>query len=112
MKMKLKKKEKGGDLNNMSDYTEETENNRKVFMQTLQHVDPVLYVIKDTLLKTEINPLVILKVLRQLNNIGKSTGWGNINIVIQDGVVKYVEGKTVDLDKVEQPIITENIDNL
>lgn len=84
-------------------YQEEEEHNRRVFMESLKRVDPNLYVLKDMLDKTGLNPYVLLQVMRKLYSLMMGDRWGTLKVILQAGVVKYIEA--IDITKVEEPLI-------
>ena len=84
-------------------YQREKENNETKFMELLKTCDPALYNIRICLMESGVNPLILLKVIRALHNIGTGTGHGVIHIEISYGKVTNI--KPIENDKVEQQII-------
>lgn len=109
MKTQCDKKGKNGDSNNMAKktieltYQEETDNNEKIFKELVKRVRPDLYVILDLLDETGINVLILLKYMRQLNNIAVGNGYGEIITEIVDKNVTFIRG--VESDRLQIPVI-------
>ena len=90
------------------DYYQQQSKNEFAFRQMLKNIKPDLYVLFDILDKTKVNPLVVWKVIRALNNIAIGNGYGTISIEIQKGQVLFVRGE--ESDRVNEPIIIK-LDN-
>lgn len=89
-------------LEEISQYQKEQQQNLKVFKEMVKHLQPELYVLIDLLQETNINPLVIWKTTRALNNINIGTGWGKIEIEVMDRIVTFIRG--TENDKLNEPI--------
>ena len=85
----------------LPDNNPETEN-ELVFKEMLKRLRPDLFVLFDLLDQTQINPLIIWKLVRQLANMSLGTGYGTITIEIQRGVVTFVRGE--EDDKLQEPL--------
>lgn len=85
------------------DYHQQQAHNREVLSEILRNVRPDIWVLMDLIDKTSINPVIVFKFLRQINNIVLGSKWGQVTIVINDGVAKYIRGE--DTDKIEENII-------
>ena len=79
--------------------------NELIFKEMIKRVRPDLFVLLDILDTTKINPLILWKFIRQLNNIAIGTGWGQVIAEIQNGKVIFIKG--TDIDKLEESIIME-----
>ena len=84
-------------------YQEEQQNNELLFKEMLKKLRPDLYVLMDILDETGINPLVLWKVVRQLNNIAIGNRYGNVTIEIQKGIVLFVRGE--ESDRVNEELV-------
>lgn len=87
------------------DQPEQEAHNKEVFMKALKDMDPNLWVIADLLDQTKVNPRVVMKYIFHLNKIAIGVGWGSVTTVLQNGVVKYVQG--AETEKIEEPIISK-----
>lgn len=81
----------------------EQENNERKFIELLKLVRPELFVLMDTIDQTNINWFVVVKIIRQLNNIAIGSKWGSVEIQIQDGRVLFVNG--IDKDRLDEPLL-------
>jgi hypothetical protein len=85
------------------DYYEQQKQNEFAFKEMLKSVRPELFVLMDILDQTSINPLVVWKVIRQLNNIALGTGYGQVVVQIENGKCTFIRGE--DSDKVNEVLI-------
>lgn len=83
-------------------YKKESDNNVKVFSEMIQRVRPDIWVLMDLLDNTGVDPFILLKIVRQINNIAIGSAYGQVVVAIEKGVVRYVRGE--DVDKIELPI--------
>lgn len=83
-------------------YKRESDNNVRVFSEMVQKVRPEIWVLMDILDNTGVDPFILLKIVRQINNIAMGTGYGQVVTAIEKGVVRYVRGE--DVDKIELPV--------
>lgn len=83
-------------------YQNESDNNIKVFSEMVQRVRPDIWVLMDLLDNTGVDPFIMIKIIRQINNIALGSGYGQVVTAIEKGVVRYVRGE--DVDKIELPI--------
>lgn len=84
-------------------YQDEQQNNELLFKEMLKKLRPDLFVLMDILDQTGINPLVLWKVARQLNNIAIGNGYGQVTIEIQKNIVTFVRGE--EADRVQEELI-------
>lgn len=66
--------------------------NQEQFLELLRVADPELYMIKQTLIETRVNPVIVRQVLRSIGNLLLGSGYGKIEIFIQNRVFKNVQG--------------------
>ena len=85
------------------DYQREMEKNEQTLQAILRRVRPELFVLLDLLLYTEINPLILYKIVRQLHNIAIGSKYGQVICKIENGTVTFVVGE--DSDRVNEPIL-------
>lgn len=88
------------------DYHEQQKQNEFAFKEMLKRIRPELFVLMDILDQTSINPLVVWKVIRQLNNIALGTGYGQVTVQIENGKVSFVRGE--DSDRVNEELIKKD----
>lgn len=64
------------------------EENENLFMKSLASLDPELYIIRRSLIDTQVNPSVVPLLLRALSNVEKGGGWGKVIVEVRNGVVE------------------------
>ena len=92
-------------INEAADYFKQQSKNEFAFKQMLKSVKPDLYVLFDILQKTKINPLVVWKTIRALNNIAIGNGYGTVTINIEKGQALFVKGE--ESDKINEPLVLD-----
>lgn len=75
--------------------------NEKQFYNLLAQIDPDLYLIKMVLDETQVNPALLPKIIRSLANLAYGTGFGKIQIIMQDGVVTHIRPEENDLVRLD-----------
>lgn len=83
-------------------YQKETRNNNNQFMEMLKAVRPDIFVLIDMVDDRGFDPYIMLKIIRQISNIAIGSGYGQVVISIEKGVVRFVRGE--DVDKIELPV--------
>lgn len=86
-----------------SEFERETENNMEVFKNLIKEVRPDIFVLMDIIDKTEVNPMILIKYIRQLNNIAIGNRYGSVTTQIENGVVTFIRGE--ESDRLNEPII-------
>ncbi len=87
------------------DYYTQQSKNEYAFREMLKNVKPDLFVIFDLMEKTSINPLVLIKTMRQLHNIATGNGYGTVTINIENKKAMFVRGE--ESDKINELVILE-----
>lgn len=77
-------------------YESEKQNNERAFKELLKKVRPELFVLMDLIDKTGLNPLILWKVMRHLNNIAIGNKYGKVIIQIEAGKVTFIYGEEAD----------------
>jgi hypothetical protein len=65
--------------------------NEQRFYDLLRAGDPYLYFIKMVLDETQVNPMVLPKIIRALANLAYGTGYGRVQVFMENGVVTNVK---------------------
>ncbi len=78
------------------DYYEQMKKNEEVFMRQIKQVKPEWFVLLDLLEKTQVNPLILWKLVRHLSNIASGNRYGTITISIENGVCTFLRGEESD----------------
>lgn len=85
------------------DYYAQQARNEHAFREMLKNVKPELYVLFDLLEETGVNWFVVIKIIRQLNNIAIGNRYGTVSVHIENGKVTFVKGE--ESDRVNEPLI-------
>jgi len=74
--------------------------NEEKFLNVLRKFDPELYMIRSALNETNLDPILIPHIIRQLGNLLIGTGYGKIQIFMQAKVVTQIKGEeSVEINK-------------
>ena len=84
-------------------YQEEKENNERIFAEMMQRIRPEIYVLMSLLDETGVNPFILYKVIRQLNNIAIGSGWGEVTVLVNNKRAVRVAGQ--DTEKMDDEVI-------
>jgi len=82
--------------------------NRDQFDEVLKKVYPDLWFIKIALDETQVNPLIIPKILRSLSNLALGTGFGKVQVFMQQTVITQIKGE--ESINVNQSVLQEQED--
>lgn len=93
-------------LEDQLDYEQQMKQNEFAFKQMLKSVRPELYVLFDLLEETKINPIILFKVMRHLNNLATGSKYGQVTIFIENGVATFVRGE--EADKLNEKVLLDN----
>lgn len=69
------------------------EQNYQTYLEVIQKLDPELFLIKMALDETGINPMLIPQIIRVLGNLSLGTGWGKIQIFMENGLISQIKGE-------------------
>lgn len=89
-----------------TDYDIETENNMQVFVDLVRRIRPDMYLLMQEMDRTKVNSTVIWKVIQHLSEIANGTKYGQVHVVIENGVVTFVRGEQA--DRVNEPAIIQS----
>ena len=94
-----------------TDYEAERKNNERIFKDILKKVRPELFVLMDLIDKTGLNPLILWKIMRHLNNIALGNKYGKVIVQIENGKVTFIYGEEADRINesilIHEPILEE-----
>lgn len=86
----------------LSDYQKQQEANENAFFEVLGKLFPDLYVLIKMIVDNNLSLTVFWKLARALVNINAGTGYGNINIVIEDKTITFLHA--IEKDRISEPI--------
>ena len=80
--------------------------NKEKFDEALRKLYPELYLIKMSLDETGINPMIIPKIIRSLGNLHLGSGYGKIQIFMQQMIITQIKGE--ESVNVNQPAVIDD----
>lgn len=83
--------------------------NETRFYEMLRITDPLLYFVKIALDETEVNPLILPKIIRALANLAYGTGYGRIQVFMENGVVTCVKPEESSLVNLKAVTVREQV---
>ena len=66
-------------------------NNEEKYIEILRTLDPQLYLIRQSLEETGVNPDIIPRIIRGLGNLDIGTGYGEVNILMKGRIVTQIK---------------------
>jgi hypothetical protein len=85
------------------DYKKQTETNEAILLDIMKSVRPDIFQLLSELNRTKIQPIILTKVVRQLDDIATGLQYGEVKIQIENGQVTFIRGEAS--DKVYLPLI-------
>ena len=80
--------------------------NINAYWETVRRLEPEFYLIRLAIQETEINSLVIPKVIRALSNLAVGTGFGRVSIFMSNGKITQI--KTEESDQFNESAIIDS----
>ena len=66
------------------------------YWNVVRNLEPEFYLIRIALQETGINPMILPKIIRSINNLARGTGYGKVQVFIQQRKVTQVKGEESD----------------
>lgn len=66
--------------------------NHEQYDEFIRKLNPELYMIHIALQETNLNPLIIPHVIRALGNLSLGTGFGEVTLIMRDGMIAQIRG--------------------
>ncbi len=88
------------------DYYHIQEENKRLFMAQLKIALPEYYDLISLMDKLNGNPVILFHVLTHMNEVAAGSGFGQVHITIEEGVVRFVRGEHQ--TKLQEPIQVHN----
>jgi len=76
-----------------TDYYESRKYNNQKFMELIKVNMPEFYILADMVTKCQANPSILFHVIKHMGEIANGTGFGQVHIVIEEGVARFVRGE-------------------
>lgn len=86
-----------------SDYHEVARQNKEQFMEMLRLAAPEFHIVAMQMDKSKTNPVILFHVIKHLGEIANGTGYGQVHIMIEDGIARFVKGEHS--TKLNEPVI-------
>lgn len=86
-------------------YKEQTETNEALLLDIMKSVRPDIYQLLSELNQSKIQPIIMTKILRHLNDISTGLQYGEVRIQVEKGNVTFIKGEQS--DRVYLPLIEE-----
>lgn len=80
--------------------------NLQNYLEIVRTLDPELYLIKMALAETDVNPMIIPKIIRNISNLAIGTGYGKVQIFMFGTVITQVVAE--ESTKVNEPAVVDN----
>jgi len=81
--------------------------NTEKYITLVKTLDPELYDIKLALEDTKVNPLIVPKLIRAISNIYYGTGYGKINIVINNREIVSVDANEKEMINLSAVLLSD-----
>jgi hypothetical protein len=85
------------------DHQQEQSQNEERFKMQIEAFRPDVYVLMKLLDDTGINPMVLIKIIRQLSDIAQGLKFGEVRVTIEKGQVTFIKGEQS--DRVFEPLV-------
>lgn len=67
------------------------EQNKEKLLEVVRALSPELYMIAIALEETDVNPLIIPKIIRTIGNLSLGTGYGKVQIFMQARLITQIK---------------------
>lgn len=67
------------------------EQNKEKLLEVVKTLSPELYMIAIALEETDVNPLIIPKIIRTIGNLSLGTGYGKVQIFMQARLITQIK---------------------
>lgn len=84
-------------------YYKQKKINEEAFFTILKQFSPDLFVLIKLIIDEKLSPSVFWKMARQLININLGTGYGDIHILIENKVIKFIN--STEKNKINETIV-------
>lgn len=65
--------------------------NLNTYWEIVRQLEPKFYLIRVALQETGVNPMLMPKIIRTIANMALGTGYGKIQIFMQDGMITQIK---------------------
>lgn len=75
------------------DHQQIVQQNKEQFMSVMQQVMPEFFIVAQMMENIRANPNVLFHTMRHIADIANGTGYGQVHIVIEEGIVRFIKGE-------------------
>ncbi len=93
----------------LNDYHEQQRSNTEEFLKMMAVAIPNFHALFVILDKSKVDPLILFHVVNHVAQIANGTGYGQVLITIENGVIQFVRGEHS--TKIQQPAILQEDSN-
>ena len=89
-----------------NEYKQQTATNEALLLDIMKSIRPDVYQLLLELNQTQVQPIIVTKIVRQLHDIASGLQYGEVKIQIEKGNVTFIKGEHSDrlyLPLVEEP---------
>lgn len=86
-----------------SQYELEQENNLHAFREVVRTARPDIFVLMANLDETHVDGFNLIKVIRHMAQIANGSKYGQVHIMIENGIVTFVKGE--EAEKIGTPVL-------
>jgi len=80
--------------------------NLKKYWDVVRRLEPEYYLIRIALEETNVNPLILPRVIRAIANLHLGTKYGKITLFMQNGKITMIDGQ--ESDKIDEEAVLED----
>lgn len=96
------------------DYHQMAKQNKEQFMEVLRLALPEFHIVAVMMEQVKTNPTILFHVMKHMAEIAGGTGYGQVHIIIEDGIVRFVKGEHS--TRINEPVMKDvdenNVDNI
>lgn len=75
--------------------------NLDTYWEIVRKLEPEFYMLRIALAETGVNPMILPKVVRAISNLATGSGYGKVQIYVQDRIVTTIDGEEKTIVKLQ-----------
>jgi len=87
------------------DYHVAAKQNKEQFLEMMKLALPEFYIVALQMEKSKTNPVILFHVINHMAQIADGTGYGQVHVMIEEGIVRFVKGEHS--TKLNEPVIKD-----
>jgi len=88
-----------------NEYKTQTDTNEAILLDIMKSIRPDVYQLLTELNRTKVQPIILTKILRHLDDIGSGLQYGEVKVQIEKGQVTFIRGEAS--DRVYLPLVED-----